>query len=77
MDKRQLQRFFGTPKNGNCTVHVTFYTKCTPAFLCLQNDNTKEYIRTQSTTHEIILNSENLYSYQAIETIAVHVLSQL
>jgi hypothetical protein len=48
-----------------------------PAFLCLQNDITKEHIRTQSTTYEIILNSENLYSYQAMETIAVQVLSQL
>jgi hypothetical protein len=57
--------------------HVTFYRKCTPAFLCLQNGNTQEYIRIRSTTYEIILNSVNLYSYEATETIAVQVPSEL
>jgi hypothetical protein len=55
------------------TVHVTLYMKCTPSFLCPHNGNTQEFICTQSTTYEIILNNLNLYTYQALGTIAVQV----
>jgi hypothetical protein len=38
--------------------------------------NAQEYIRIQSATYETILNSVNLNSYQATETIALQVPSQ-